>query len=313
MILVRLSKMCICLFMLFCSVAFAAEKDVEPVEQTGFLPAEATNANWVFSGLVANEGGDHYAYYFEMQRHGNDFHVKAALFDEQTKAMLLMDEGDATISDPERNNWHVAHSFLRFNAINDSWIFGFKTQDKKGFNFKVDMLNQPEHNPVTQGLRAGVDVIVSQTGQLNGHIQVEGETHEQFVTSNSAWFRQIWLSNPEGQSHKLSAVLCRFDDGSGFYSMNMLEPDAVRGAVAGWYNEQGEAGAMSQFINVKEGVEGAWHIHVTSPKLDLTLLDEFKQPSVAAGFVSEKDKQGFCVLNKLDLVSIMLQSSTMPS
>ena len=96
-------------------------------------------------------------------------------------------------------------------------------------------------------------------------------------------------------------------------SEGMNESDALRGAVAGWSDDQGLSAVMSQFINVKEGVEGAWHIHVTSPKLDLTLLDEFKQPSVAAGFVSEKDKQGFCVLNKLDLVSIMLQSSTMPS
>ncbi len=299
MILFRLSKkLCICFAMLFCSVIYAAEVGTEPVEQTGFLPAESTHANWVFSGMVTNEGGEHYAYFFQMQRHGNDFHAISALFDAQTKALVLMDEGDATINDPERNNWHVGRSFLRFNAINDSWIFGLKTQDKKGFNFKVDMLNQPEHNPVVQGLRAGVEAIVSQTGQLNGHVHVANESREQFVTAKSAWFRQIWLSNPQTQSHQLTSVLCRFDDGSGFYSMNMLEPDAVRGSVAGWFDAQGMPSAMSQFINVKEAQDGAWHIRITSPNLHLTLSDAIKQRSVVAGFVTEKDQQGFCVLNK---------------
>ena len=297
MILVRLGKLCVCFVMFLASVTFAAEVVAEPVEQTGFLPAESTHANWVFSGMVTNEGGEHYAYVFQMQRHENNFHAIAALFDAQTKALVLMDEGDAVIEDPERNNWHVGRSFLRFNAINDSWIFGLKAHDKKGFNFKVDMLNQPEHNPVAQGLRSGVDAIVSQTGQLNGPVQVGSEGGEQFVTAKSAWFRQIWLSNPQSQSHQLTSVLCRFNDGSGFYSMNMLEPDAVRGAVAGWFDAQGVSSTMSQFITVKEAADGAWHINVTSPHLDLTLSDAIKQRSVVAGFVTEKDNQGFCVLN----------------
>lgn len=298
MSLVRLGRWCTCLTLFFASVLYAAEAGIELEEPTGFLPVESTDANWVFSGMVADESGDRYAYFFQMQRHGNDFHSIAALFDAQSKAMVLMDEGDANITDPERNNWHTGHSFLRFNAINDSWIFGIKTVDKKGFNFKVDMLNQPEHNPVAQGLRAGVDVIVSQTGQLNGHVQVDDEQNEQFVTEKNAWFRQIWLSNPQPQRHQLSSVLCRFNDGSGFYSMNMLEPDAVRGSVAGWFDTHGLPSTMSQFIHVKETPDGAWHIRVTSPKLHLTLSDAIKQHSVVAGFVTEKDNQGFCVLNK---------------
>lgn len=297
-IVVQLVKLCACVAMCCASVLYAADAGAEPVEQAGFLPAESTHANWIFSGMVTDESGERYAYFFQMQRHGNDFHSIAALFDAQSKALVLMDEGDANITEPERNNWHTGHSFLRFNAINDSWVFGIKTLDKKGFNFKVDMLNQPEHNPVAQGLKAGVDVIVSQTGQLNGHVRVGNESTEQFVTAKSAWFRQLWLSNPQIQSHQLSSVLCRFNDGSGFYSMNMLEPDAVRGAVAGWFDAKGEPSAMSQFINVKETPDGSWHIRVTSPHLQLTLSDAIKQRSVVAGFVNEKDNQGFCVLNQ---------------
>ncbi len=287
------------IFILSLSTAvYAADAGTESVEREGFLPSVSAHANWAFSGMVTNESGEQYGYFFQMQRRGNDFHVVSALLDAQTKALILMDEGDARLPEPERNNWHVGRSFLRFNAINNSWVFGLKTADKKGFNFKVDMLNQLEHNPVTQGLRAGLDVIVSQTGQLNGHIRTGVDGKEQFVAAKSAWFRQIWLSNQQTTSHQLNSILCRFNDGSGFYSMNMLEPDAVRGAVAGWFDAQGISSAMSQFINVKETSDGLWQINVSSPSLHLVLADAIKQPSVIAGFVTEHDQQGFCVLNK---------------
>ncbi len=295
MISARVGKLCVCFAMFFGSVIYAA--DVEPIEKTGFLPAESTHANWVFSGVVANESGEQFAYFFQVQRHENQFHSIVTLFDAQTKTVILQDEGEASISDPEQYNWHVGRSFLRFNAINDSWIFGLKTQDKKGFNFKVDMLNQPENNPASQNLRAGMEFIVSQTGRLNGHIQTGEASTEEFVTAKNTWFRQIWQTNPQSQIHQLSCVLCRFNDGSGFYSINMVESDAVRGAAAGWFDAQGASSAMSQFINVKEAPEGDWHIRIASPSLHFILSNTIKQHSVVAGFVAENDKQGFCMLS----------------
>ena len=79
--------------------------------------------------------------------------------------------------------------------------------------------------------------------------------------------------------------------------MNMVESDAVRGAVAGWFDAQGVSSAMSQFINVKEAPEGDWHIRIASPSLHFILSNTIKQHSVVAGFVAEKDKQGFCMLS----------------
>ena len=238
-----------------------------------------------------------------MQRDGNEFHASVALFDAQTKTLVLADQSDAVINEPERYNWHVGRSFLRFNAINDSWIFGLKTQGKKGFNFKVDMLNQPEHHPVSQGLRTGIEFIVSQTGQLNGHLQIGAESNEQFVTAKNTWFRQIWVTNDQNQRHQVSSALCQFNDGSGFYSINMLEPDVMRDAVAGWFDAQGKSLAMSQFIHVKEETEGGWHIRIVSPNVHFILSDAIKQGSVVAGFIAEKDKQGFCMLSADALIS----------
>lgn len=297
MILARLGQLIAGFVLLFSSAMYAAEAVTEPVEQAGFLPTESMHANWVFSGVVTNESGEHFAYFFQMQRHDKAFHAIAALFDAQSKALIFLDEGDAIIPEPELNNWHVGNAFLRFNAINDSWIFGLKTPDKKGFNFKVDMLNQPEHNPIAKNLRAGIEYIVIPTGQLNGHLQTGEPNAEQFVAAKNTWFRQIWQSKLQDQSHQLSSVLCRFNDGSGFYSMNMLEPDAVRGAVAGWFDDQGVPSAMSQFINVKEAPEGDWHIRITSPGLHFILSDAIKQSTVVAGFIIKKDQQGFCMLS----------------
>lgn len=296
MIFARLGTLCFSFFLFFSSTIYAVE--AEPVEKTGFLPADSLHANWVFSGVVTNEGGEHFAYFFQMQRHQNTFHAVAALFDAESKALVLLDEGDAVITDPEQYNWHVGRSFLRFNTINNSWVFGLKTQDKKGFNFKVDMLNQPDHNPVAQNLRAGIEFMVTQTSQLNGHIQTGEASKEQFVTAKSAWFRQIWQTFPQDKPHQLSSVLCRFNDGSGFYAMNMLEADAMRGSVAGWFDAQGVSSAMSQFIDVKEASEGAWHIRIASPNLHFVLSDSIKKNDVVAGFVTEKDQQGFCLLSQ---------------
>ena len=232
-----------------------------------------------------------------MQRDGDEFHTIAALFDGQNKQPILLDESQAVISQPTPYNWHVGRAFLRFNPINDSWIFGLKTEDKKGFNFKVDMLKQDDTIPAALDLRPGVELLVNQTSHLNGHIQAGKDSKEEFVTSKNAWFRQVWLKENQEKSQPFRGVLCRFNDGSGFYSVNMLEADALRGAVAGWRNEEGISAVMSQFINVKQDVKGPWHIRVASPSLHLVLSDFIEKNSVIAGFVTEGKAPGFCMLS----------------
>ncbi len=290
----QLRRLFVC-FTLFISSIYAANTDT-PIS---FLPTDSAHANWVFSGLVTNESGDNYGYFFQIQRDGAEFNTLAALFDAQTKKVIVIDESKATITDPTTQNWHVGQAFLRFNPINDSWIFGLKTHDKKGFNFKVDMLKEPQDNPIVQNLRPGVELLVSQTSRLNGHIQTGDDSKEQFVTAKNAWFRQISLTEQPSKSHPFTGVLCRFNDGSGFYSVNMVEADALRGAVAGWRDGQGISAMMSQFVNITQAPEGAWHIRLASPSLHLILSDFIKQdPVVAAGFVADAATPGFCMLSK---------------
>ena len=288
-------RACICCILSVC-LAFSVSANIVPQNN---LSTEASHANWVFSGLVTNENGDNYGYFFQMQRDGIQFRALAGLFDAQTKKLILVDESQAVIPDPSTQNWQVGRAFLRFNPINDSWIFGLQNRNKKGFNFKVDMLKHSENNPVVQNLRPGIDLLVSQTDHLNGHIQIGQDSKEQFVTAKSAWFRQLSMTEQSSKGHPFSGVLCRFNDGGGFYSVNMTERDVLQGAVAGWQDEQGISTIMSQFINVKQAPDGPWHIHVTSPNLHLILSDYFNQdPMVAAGFVKNGAIPGFCLLSK---------------
>ena len=281
-------------------VSFCVQADVAHValESPHFVPANAAEARWVFSGVVEGEAGEQYGYFFQMDRLDHTFRSRAALFDVQTKAILIQDEGEAEIADPSTYGWHVGHAFLRFNAITDSWVFGFKQANKAGFNFKVAMLKPSEVLPHEQSLRSGISVLVSQTNSLNGHIKSQDGREEHFVTAGQAWFRQTSVTTPQSSTHAVKGVLCRFDDGSGFYSVNLPEEDALRGAMAGRFDAKGVAEPMSQFIDVKALAEGKWGIHVPSPNQQILVSAFMQQEAVVAGIAEVADKTGFCLLSE---------------
>ena len=268
------------------------------VESPHFLPATSTEASWVFSGVVANEQGEQYGYFFQMERRGNLFHSHAALFDVQTKALVLQDDSEAELTSPSANRWHVGHSFLHFNPINDSWVFGFKQANKAGFNFKVDMLKTAEALPVGQDLRPGIDVLVSQAHSLNGHIYDPDGVKEAFVTAKHAWFRQMTITEKQPDTHSVKGVLCRFNDDSGFYSVNLPTADAIRGAMAGRFDAEGLAAPMSQFIRVEALSDDKWMIRVPSPNQKITISTFLKQASMIAGIAEVGDSVGFCLLSE---------------
>ncbi len=286
------------LIVLACSSAVFAEEPI-PTETNKFHPADAQQASWVFSGIVKGESGEDYGYYFQLQRDHTHFHANVALMDQSSKTILFQENSEAVIENPTAYDWHVGHSFLRFNPVNDSWIFGVKSKDNLGFNFKVDMLKQFEVTPSRlHHLRQGVTMMVSRTSELNGHVFTGTSNAEQFVTTKESWFRQIWQDADDIQPHDLSSVLCQFNDGSRFYSANLQESDAQSGAIAGWYKPDGNRQAMSQFIQVSQAQEGTWHIKSQSPHLDLVLKNAIEQQSVVAGFVDGTKNPGFCMLNQ---------------
>ena len=316
---IRLYALVVC-FALVTATNVAGAESLEQseleVEKTAITPFfNAPQADWVFAGMVTNESGERYNYYFQMQRNNSQFHAIAMLIDSQSKEVLLFEESNARIEHPESSNWRVGQTFMQFNPINNSWVFGVKTKVKKGFNFKVDMLPQADNKPSTsQDLRSGVELLVNQTGRLNGHLKTNATGKEQFVTAPKAWFRQVWVSKQQESLHPLLGVLCQFNDGSGFYSMNLQEPDAIRGAVAGWRDIQGLPVSMSQFVSVKEAKDGVWHIRIPSPKVRLSLQDalakEKDKHQLIAGLI-EGVMPGFCTISQ-DQIGQQLQPEPQP-
>lgn len=305
---IRFYGLLFCLSLMATAFATQVEKTTTPqkeIPHQTIQPADAKQMDWVFSGVVSNESGEYYNYFFQLQRDEEQFHTVAALFDAQTNSLVFYDENNEKIDKPELSQWRVGRAFLRFNVINNSWIFGVKSKDKKGFNFKVDMLGLNENNSSKQqDIRAGIELLVYQTGRLNGHLQTGADSSEQFVTARNAWFRQMWVSKPQENIHPLTAILCQFNDGAGFYAVNLKEVDTVRGSIAGWRDKRGMAVPMSQFVTVKESKEGQWMIRIPSPKMVLTFNDllhavEAKH-NLVAGMVKGK-LPGFCAVSLHDI------------
>ncbi|HAT6955475.1 TPA: hypothetical protein JAN72_01595 [Legionella pneumophila] len=294
----RIWLLLLSVFLFLSGSVFAVEETEEDkVVQT----TEPTVGSWIFTGMVTNESGDRYGYFFQMQRQGADFYAKTALIDGQTNQLILFYESNEKIDNPTQLNWQVGRSFLRYNPINDSWIFGVKVENEKGFNFKVDMLKQDNQDVETQVLRPGVELQAVQTSRLNGHVQTGAGNKEQFVTGNKAWFSKLWFSKDQNSPHDVSTIFCRLSNDNGFYSANLKEADATGAAVAGWRDPSGNNVKMSQFVSIKTLTDNQCLLSVGLPRLKLKLVNTIKQeddfPLTVAGF-SEENPKGFCFISK---------------
>ncbi|WP_133129514.1 hypothetical protein [Legionella yabuuchiae] len=284
--------------LLILALLFSCSIHADELEKPSLLPTETPQASWVFSGIINNEEGDQFGYLFQVQRDNTKFHALAAIVDANTHEVLIFEESSEILENPDPCKWQIGRAFLTFNPINENWVFGLKNKGKKGFNFKVDMLLQQAKSPKSYGLRSGVELMINQTGRINGHINLGQDQKEQFVTANNAWFSHVWLTEKQDKPHFFSNLLCHFTDGSGLYSANMKEEDVHQGAIVGLCDREGNALTMSQFIDIKENENNVWHIRIPSPKMTFELSGSFQQSDVLAGFISKGEKEGFCLLSK---------------
>ena len=279
----------------------AADPAEPPPVQT-ILSLHALQADWTFSGTVTNESGERYHYFFQIKRNATQYQGIATIIDGQSKAVLVHEASNALIEHAELSNWRVGNLFLRFNPINSSWVFGVSGKGKKGFNFKVDMLEHDDAQLAKkQNLREGIELLISQTGRLNGHLQVDETSKEEFITAKKAWFRQIWVNKLQTTQHPLTALLCEFNDGKAVYSVTIPEQDAIRGSVAGWRDEKGVPVAMSQFVTVAETKGNIWQIKIPSPKVSLSftnLLGKYDDNHGLVMGVIDGSLPGFCAISK---------------
>lgn len=284
-----------CLLLMLSGILLAEDAS----EASVFAPIDSVEASWTFSGIALSENGANYPYVFQVDRNNNEFHATAIIVDSLNKETRIIENSDAHIDSPENFNWQIGQAFLRYNPINSSWIFGVAKPNKQGFNFKVDMLNQPKHGTLAQKLDHGLDLMVLQTGQLNGHLVMSDEDKGQFVSARNAWFRQVGVLKKDSLiGDQLNGILCSFMDGSGLYALSMLNGKAISASIVGQYDASLKPTPISQFIGLLQPAKGAWHIKIVAPKLDLALNDLIKQNKTVAGFVQQEEKQGFCMLSE---------------
>tara|TARA_Y100000588_G_scaffold391232_2_gene499233 strand:+ start:600 stop:1511 length:912 start_codon:yes stop_codon:yes gene_type:complete len=268
-------------------------------QSSASLPSDFMRANWAFSGLVASDSGDEYGYHFLIQKQDNHFQVTTSIIDAQSQEVLIFYKSEAEIKHPEELKWKVGRAFLSFNPINESWIFGLKEKEQMGFNFKVDLLMNHHTGRGVKDLSKGLKLMVNQTGRINGHIQLGKDKKEQFVTSSSSWFRQIWFIDTSLKPQPLSSLFCHFNDGGGLYAFSLKSEDAREGALAGFCDAKGNPSSLSQFIEVQETLSNQhWVIRVPSPQMQFKLTDSLIDPNIMAGFIAEGAKTGFCVFCK---------------
>jgi hypothetical protein len=257
-------------------------------------PAQPEVGAWIFSGTVENELGQHYGYFFQIERKGSQFHTKTALIDAQTNHLAFYYEGNESLELPSELNWHVGQSFLQYNPITESWIFGVKKKDNTGFNFKVDLLKQSKTKP--KQFKKGLKLLTIETSHLNGHVQTEANNKEQFVTAKTAWFSKLSLSKAKSAQQELSTVFCRLNDDRGFYSARLKGSNAH---VAGLLDKGGNPIHMSQSIGIKSLKNQRCALNLYYPKLTLNLINSLKQIEGkslwVAGF-AENEPKGFCFL-----------------
>ncbi len=274
---------------------FSVTEKEEQLPETILQPVEPLIGSWSFSGVVSNENGDRYGYFFQVQRQDTEFKVKTGVIDAQNDHLVLFYEGKEQIEHFDQLNWHIGQAFIRYNPINDSWIFGVKKENEVGFNFKVDMLKQ-EAQKEQFYLRPGVQLKVTQTTRLNGNIHIDSDNKEQFVTGNNAWFAKLWFSEEQKIAHKVNTVFCHLSNDNGFYSANLKEADATDAAVAEWRDASGNKVKMSQFISLKNLTDNQSLLTVGWPKLNLRLINTLQHENnlvSLAGFSKETPKS-FC-------------------
>ncbi|MBA2649063.1 MAG: hypothetical protein H0U75_05575 [Legionella sp.] len=288
----------IILLMVCMSTAVFAEADVETQPVHATLPKVGS---WIFSGVATNEGGERFGYFFQMQRQGSVFHAKTALIDGQTNKLIFFYDGQETIEATTNVDWHVGPSFLRYNPINDSWIFGLKLAEKKGFNFKVDMLKKDNEDNETLELKPGVELQALETTRLNGHIKTDVNNKEQFVIGNKAWFARVWLTKAQKEGPAISTTFCRLNNDNGFYAANLKEPITDKNGVAGWRDAAGVKLKMSKGISIKSLANDECLLHVGFPRVDMKLVNTLKSEDhstpTLAGF-SSKFPLGFCFVEE---------------
>ena len=265
-----------------------------------------TSKNIVLSifGTAVTEDDNTYGYYFQLRHKDDNYFVDASLIDLISNTVVIHEIAQATLTNHKQMQWKIGKAFLEYNFINNSWIFGVKLNSKHNFNFKIDMLNRT-HTTTDHPLSHNVFFIIEQTGRLNGHIKINNE--EKFISSDQAWYQQIWLNGNTTKTFILNSLECSYQNNNQFFSLALMDENHnILNTTTKWLNAYGERQPLSQFIKITQDkkLPSIWQVTIPYPQNTLLINNVFTDSAINKDLVLGKlmsHPGGFCVYNTLNL------------
>jgi hypothetical protein len=260
-----------------------------------FLSDSAQHKNiWTITGILRNEHDEPYGFSFSLYRQANTFQVQASIIDLNQKKLIWQQSASLNNTEPNLSIERVGPFFWHFSPINSSLIIGYENNNQQIFNLKLDLIEPTKITP-TSSLTKNLKLKQFWSGTINGHLKIND--NEQFVTSHGMWLQQIWQTAIDIEQHAFQEILCKFQDGSALFAIQVHEKDALRAALAGRFNAQGEKKAISQFLNLSIPLNPDFDILLAKPSenLHLTLLNQMPYEKIMYSVLEPNVQTGICV------------------
>ena len=257
-------------------------------------PLNTSQDMWTVTGLLQNEQDESYGFTFNIQRNGSAYHVFAAIMDIHQKKELWHQEETGLLTPSDQPVEKLGHFFWKYSNINSSLIIGYDDNKQQVFNLKLDLL---EPTVVTKTAKLTPEIKMQQfwSGQINGHVNIN--ENEQFVTSREMWLQQVWQNQSGHHPKTFQELMCKFQDGSSLFALQIPEKNALKANIAGHFNAQGDKQTISQFINLYPSQEKNYDVILKDSKkvLHLQSLYQTKNYQALFGYIPHATTHGFCL------------------
>ena len=289
------------LLLLSCLFTYSYAEEVASTTETQATPipffsndASHQKNIWNITGILYNEHDEPYGFSFSLYRQANTFQVQASIIDLNQKQLIWQQSASLNNTEPDLSIERVGPFFWHFSPINSSLIIGYENNNQQIFNLKFDLI-EPTTITATSSLTKNLKIKQFWSGSINGHLKIDN--NEQFVTSHGVWLQQIWQNALDLEQHSFQELLCKFQDGSAVFAIQVHEKDAIRAAFAGRFDAQGQKQAISQFLNLALPTSTEFDILLEKPKdnIHLNVLNQMQNEKIMAGFLSTSEQAGICV------------------
>ena len=254
---------------------------------------------WLLTGIVSDEHGIHFGYAFLVNRIGEKMESLSQVIKLRTNQLVFSDKNVSEFKkDNEKINWRIGKDFIKYNPINESWVFGSK--QKTGFNLRYEGINANRKDVEKIESIEGLKFYSLLSNRTNGNLVYENKAL--FVTSKNAWIYHQWLDSVNNK--KYLRMMCRFNDDTGLDYLKVYQNDKITATNAEWIDAKGNTLPVSQFSRLKRIKPNQWELNLLTPKKKLIINTQQPIDLIAKGDTTTVevgalagDVKGFCVID----------------